>query len=98
MSVLPEAKIKELIKHLDGWKRDGKKIYREITYPTFLDVINSVTRIAEIAESKNHHPDMDIRYNILRLILWTHDEGGVTEKDMAMARILDHEIKRQMGE
>jgi len=98
LSILPEAKIKELIKHLDGWKWDGKKIYREITYPSFLDVINSVTRIAVIAESKDHHPDMDIRYNILRLILWTHDQGGVTAKDMAMARILDQEIKRQMGE
>lgn len=97
MSVLPEAKIKELIAHLDGWSFDGKKISREITFPSFLDVINAVTRIAEIAESKDHHPDMDIRYNKLLLILWTHDQGGVTGKDMAMARILDHEVKKEMA-
>ena len=95
MGVLKEDKIKSLLKHLDGWKYDGKQIWREITFATFLDVINSVTRIAEIAEAKNHHPDMDIRYNKLRINLFTHDEGGVTENDMAMAKILDGEIKKE---
>ena len=97
MGIMKEEKVKSLLKHLDGWKYDGTQIWREITFPTFLDVINSVTRIAEIAEAKNHHPDMDIRYNKLRINLFTHDKGGVTENDMAMAKILDGEIKRDLA-
>ena len=97
MSVLKEDKIKTLLKHLDGWQYDGTQIYREVKFPSFLDVINSVTRIAEIAEAKNHHPDMDIRYDLLRINLVTHDDGGVTKKDMAMAKILDGEIKKELS-
>ena len=95
MGVLKEDKIRSLLAHLEGWSYDGEKIVKEVKFPTFLDVINSVTRIAEIAEAKNHHPDMDIRYNVLKLNLVTHDKGGVTENDMAMARLIDKEIKKE---
>lgn len=95
MSNLSEKKIKSLLPHLKGWKYDGQKIYREVNFKAFSDVINVVERIAEIAEAKNHHPDLDIRYTMLRISLVTHDSNGVTENDMAMAKIINDNILKK---
>lgn len=58
-------------------------------FASFPALIAGVCRIGELAESANHHPDMDIRYTTLRVVLSTHDRGGVTALDVELARAID---------
>ncbi len=53
-----------------------------------------VHRIAKRAQKMNHHPDIDIRFDKVKLTLTTHDEGGITEKDFALARQCDEEFDK----
>lgn len=54
-----------------------------------MDGIAFVNRVAEIAEEKNHHPDIDIRWTTVKTMLSTHSEGGVTDKDIELAKAID---------
>ncbi len=56
---------------------------------SFRAVIDFVVRIADAAEAADHHPDLDIRYRRLRVALSTHSEGGITERDFALATQID---------
>ncbi len=60
-----------------------------MTFPGFLDGIEAVRRVAERAEAADHHPDIDIRWRTVTFVLVTHSEGGITDKDVAMAREID---------
>jgi 4a-hydroxytetrahydrobiopterin dehydratase len=69
-----------------GWKLRGKRISRAFVFEDFMQVVRFVNRLAKLAEGMNHHPDMAIQYNKIRLSLTTHDEGGLTTKDFKLAR------------
>lgn len=69
-----------------GWKLQGKRISRTFIFEDFMQVIRFVNRLAKTAEAMNHHPDMWIKYNRIRLSLTTHDEGGLTSKDFRLAK------------
>ncbi len=77
---------------LTGWEADPEvpSISREYQFPTFPAAVRFVDFVAELAEAADHHPDIDIRYSRVRLTLSTHSAGGVTEKDFALARAIDH--------
>ena len=77
---------------LTGWEADPEapSISREYQFPTFPAAVRFVDFVAELAEAADHHPDIDVRYNRVRLTLSTHSAGGVTEKDFALARAIDH--------
>ena len=85
MPVLSDAELAEALAGLAGWAREGDVIEKTYELPTFPTAITFVDRIAERAEAANHHPDLDIRYRRVRVALSTHDEGGITEKDVALA-------------
>jgi 4a-hydroxytetrahydrobiopterin dehydratase len=85
MSVLTDEEVDSAIKDLDGWERAGGALRRAITFGSFLDGIDAVRRVAEHAESKDHHPDIDIRWRTVTFALVTHSEGGLTDKDVQMA-------------
>ncbi|MGH9280032.1 MAG: 4a-hydroxytetrahydrobiopterin dehydratase [Acidimicrobiales bacterium] len=89
MAVLKHHEVDEVLSDLSGWERDGDQIVREWTFPTFRDAISFVVRVSYEAEQVNHHPDIDIRYNRVRLALSTHSEGGITGNDIDLARTLD---------
>ena len=76
---------------LSGWEvdLDVPSIARDYQFPTFPAAVRFVDFVAELAEAADHHPDIDIRYNRVRLTLSTHSAGGVTEKDFALARAID---------
>jgi 4a-hydroxytetrahydrobiopterin dehydratase len=74
---------------LPGWRREGDEIVRDYECPTFPEAIAFVTRIADLAEAADHHPDIDIRYSKLRVALTTHDAGGLTQKDLDLARAIE---------
>jgi 4a-hydroxytetrahydrobiopterin dehydratase len=86
MPKLTAAQIKQALASLPGWKRKGSSITRLYEFKDFVAAIKFVNAAAKIAEQANHHPDIDIRWNKVKLTLSTHDEGGLTEKDTALAR------------
>ncbi len=85
MASLPDDEIVRRVATLDGWEHRGDEIAKTFELPTFPDAIAFVTRVAERAEAAGHHPDLDIRYTKVRVVLSTHSEGGITEKDFALA-------------
>lgn len=86
MPKLTAAQIKQALASLPGWKRKGSSITRLYEFKDFVAAMKFVNAAAKIAEQANHHPDIDIRWNKVKLTLSTHDEGGLTEKDTALAR------------
>jgi 4a-hydroxytetrahydrobiopterin dehydratase len=78
---------------LPNWHLEAGQITRTLTFPTFPDTVAFVNTAAALAEKANHHPDIDIRYNRLRIALSTHDAGGITHNDITMAKNLDNLFK-----
>ena len=72
-----------------AWAVEGVELTRTFGFADFVAAIAFVDRLAELAEAAAHHPDIDVRYNRVRIALTTHDEGGITEKDLALATQLD---------
>jgi len=70
---------------MEGWGEQENALVREFELPSFPAAIEFVDRLAELAESENHHPDIDIRYRKVTVRWTTHSEGGITEKDREMA-------------
>jgi 4a-hydroxytetrahydrobiopterin dehydratase len=88
MALLTETEIRERLKHLSGWERRWNEIRRTWSFADFAGSIAFVNRVAEIAEAANHHPDIDIRYSKVTLALSTHDAGGLTAQDFALAEAI----------
>ena len=86
---LTDDQVASALAALPGWTRAGDTIVKTYELPTFLAVIALVGQIAERAEAADHHPDLDIRYRRLRVALSTHDAGGLTERDIALAEAMD---------
>jgi 4a-hydroxytetrahydrobiopterin dehydratase len=93
MATLSDADVTAGLAGLPGWDRVGDEIVKVFELPSFRDVIAFVGRIADAAEAADHHPDLDIRYRKLRVALTSHDAGGLTDRDLALAG----EIDRQAG-
>jgi 4a-hydroxytetrahydrobiopterin dehydratase len=85
MATLSEDQVRDGLTKLPGWRREGDEIVRDYELATFLAVIDFVQHIAAMAEEANHHPDLDIRYNHLRVALTSHDAGGLTQRDLELA-------------
>jgi len=90
---LTASEIDEALQSSPNWKIKDEKLVREWTFKDFLEAMTFVNRIAEIAERAGHHPDIDIRYNKVLLGLVSHDAGGITKRDVAMAIKIDTEFQ-----
>ena len=77
------------IAELDGWSGETSGITRTAALPTFLAAIAVVDRVAAVAEEADHHPDIDIRWRNVTFTCATHSAGGVTSKDLDLARRID---------
>lgn len=84
-SKLSTTEIDSRLRSLDGWELERGEIVRTFSFTDFRGSLEFVNRVGELAEAAGHHPDIDIRYNKVRLALVTHDAGGLTEKDFALA-------------
>ncbi|MBU3751735.1 MAG: 4a-hydroxytetrahydrobiopterin dehydratase [Mycobacterium sp.] len=89
MAVLSNDEVDAAAAELDGWQRSDGALRRAVTFPSFLDGIEAVRRVAEHAERTDHHPDIDIRWRTVTFALVTHSEGGITDKDVQMAGEID---------
>jgi len=93
MARLTDTEIEAALAELDGWQRDGDTIAREFTLKDFVASVGLMAQIGVLAERANHHPELRNVYNTVRVALSTHDEGGVTQKDIDLAR----EINERAG-
>jgi 4a-hydroxytetrahydrobiopterin dehydratase len=94
---LPALNTKQIGLHLTtvpDWTKRAQTIGRTYKFDGFLMSIAFVHRIAKRAQKMNHHPDIDIRFDKVKLTLTTHDEGGITEKDFALTRQCDEEFDK----
>lgn len=89
MAVLNADEIREKLKFLPGWKRIKGEIVRETAFKDFVAAVSFVNQVAAKAEAAGHHPDIDIRYNKVRLALVSHDAGGLTQQDFDMAASIE---------
>ncbi len=89
MAVLTDEQVNAALSKLDGWQHADGALRRSIKFPSFLAGIDAVRRVAEHAEAQDHHPDIDIRWRTVTFALVTHSEGGITDKDVAMAHDID---------
>ena len=89
---MPQLNLEEVasaLSRLGGWSYDSNTLAKEWTFLDFREALAFVNAVADMAEASNHHPDIAVNYNRVRLTLSTHSEGGVTEKDVELARQIE---------
>lgn len=86
---LNEESINDWLEKREGWSRQGDMIEKVFVFSAFRDSIVFVNRVAGLADAADHHPDIDIRYNRVRIGLTTHDADGITAKDTKLAEKID---------
>lgn len=89
MALLTEDEVRERLAGLDGWGLEGDEIAKVYENRDFVDSLMFVNRVGFLAEKAGHHPDVLIQWNKVKLNLATHSEGGLTEKDFALAAQID---------
>jgi 4a-hydroxytetrahydrobiopterin dehydratase len=90
MALLGDDELSTALALLPGWGIEDGMLVKEYVFPEgFLPAIAFVTRVADAAEDADHHPDIDIRWNRVRIAVVTHDQGGITDKDTSLAAECD---------
>jgi 4a-hydroxytetrahydrobiopterin dehydratase len=92
MPKLTDSELESALHTLPDWQLEDGKLVRDYTFPDFVAAVAFVNKVAAVAESANHHPDIDIRYNQVRLGLISHDSGGLTRRDIKLARRIGTDI------
>ena len=90
---MDEARVALALSTLQHWQRQGQSIARKYQFKSFANAIKFVNAVAELAEQAEHHPDIEIRGHRVTLTLTSHDAGGLTEKDFALAKQCDTQAK-----
>ena len=85
MQILSAEEARSRLDRLPGWKTEEGMLVKTFKFKDFREALGFVNRVGELAEEAGHHPDIDIRYNRVRLSLVTHDAGGLTGKDFDLA-------------
>lgn len=85
MPPLNEGEIEKLLKHVDGWEVEDNRLTKQFNFKNFREAMGFVNKIAEIAESEGHHPDISIHYNQVNIELWTHAINGLSENDFIVS-------------
>lgn len=81
--------IEILLKKLPEWDVEGKALIRSVEFDDYMEGIDFVNAVAEIAEEAGHHPDMEVKWCVVNLSLTTHDAGGLTDADFDVAKKID---------
>ena len=70
------------------WRQVDNKLYCQFVFKNFKEALEFVNKVGELAEKKNHHPDICICYNKVDLVLWTHETKNITDKDYKLAHLV----------
>jgi len=89
MALLSDAEIEERIAELPGWERRGEAISKTFEHADFVGSVRFVDAIVEPAEAMNHHPDLEISWDKVKVTISTHSEGGLTAADFELAGKVD---------
>lgn len=83
-----------LIKQISGWEIEGeKKLTKSFSFKDFNEPMKLANKVWEIAESEGHHPDLVVAWGKLKVEIWTHAVGGLTESDFILAAKIDQAAK-----
>jgi 4a-hydroxytetrahydrobiopterin dehydratase len=85
MKALDAKAVEAKLSQVPGWSLDAGKLYREFVFADFSHAFGFMSRVALAAEAADHHPEWSNVYNRVRVHLTTHDAGGITDKDFALA-------------
>ena len=86
---LAEAEVRSALSSLPGWSVQAGKLHREYRFAGFVEAFGFMTSAALVAESMNHHPEWFNVYHTVRIDLTTHDAGGITTRDLELARRME---------
>jgi 4a-hydroxytetrahydrobiopterin dehydratase len=89
MAKLSDSQVELALGSLPGWKRTGEYLVKEFKFKEFLGGIRFVDAVAKIAEAQEHHPDIHVVWTTVTLRITTHDEGGLTKWDVALAKAIE---------
>ena len=89
MPELSKQQVDTMLSSVPDWQIDAGELVRTFKFEDFRAAIRFLNQVADLAEAAGHHPDIDIRYNRVRLALVTHDAGGITNKDFDLASRAD---------
>jgi 4a-hydroxytetrahydrobiopterin dehydratase len=87
--ILDQTQIETALASLSEWKLERGELVRILAFKDFQQAMKFVNQVAALADKAGHHPDIDIRYNKVRLALVTHDAGGITQSDISLAQDID---------
>ena len=90
MQKLTDQEVQQALGTLPGWSLEGGALVQQRTLKDFVTAMSFVNDVAQLAEAAGHHPDIDIRYNRVRLALVTHDAGGITRNDATLAQKINN--------
>ena len=90
MQKLSDKEVEQALSTLPNWALKNGEIVQERTFKDFVAAMAFVNDVAQLAEAVGHHPDIDIRYNRVRLALVTHDAGGITQNDVGLAQKINN--------
>ena len=91
--LLEDEEIEQRLDELGGWGREGDDIQKVFEFDDFSTAMRFVNDVAALADRWDHHPDIDIRWNKVRLALSTHSEGGLTARDFDLAGEIEQSIR-----
>lgn len=91
MAKYSKSEVLAKVKSLDGWRLEGEEIKKKYEFSSFPDAMKFVSKVADLAERADHHPDILINYRRVTLTLSTHSEGGITQKDFDLAEQIERE-------
>jgi 4a-hydroxytetrahydrobiopterin dehydratase len=94
MTKLSEAEIAMRLDKSNGWARQGNSICKTFAFSSFTEVVQFIILLGSKAALVGHHPDVDIRNNQVKLMLTTHEAGGLTDSDFCLAETLDRAIAK----
>jgi len=86
IKTLDPTEVQQQLPTLPGWRVEAGALVQDWKFADFKEALAFVNQIGILAEAANHHPDIDIRYNQVHLALISHDAGGLTKRDLSMAK------------
>jgi 4a-hydroxytetrahydrobiopterin dehydratase len=89
VALADDATVERALATLDGWSRDGGALVRQLEFPGFREAIDFIVRVADLAEAADHHPELSNVYSRVTVRLTSHDAGGITDRDLDLARAID---------
>lgn len=88
-NILSSEALDEALKALSGWRVEGGHLKKRVTFTDFAASLAFVNSVGELAEAADHHPDITFGWGYCEVALTTHDRGGITAKDTALAHLID---------